>query len=323
MSNILNLKKASKQSLQGIKDQAASYIPTKQNYKDDRYWQPVVDKNNNGSAIIRFLPGVEIGNSTEYEQPFVRKWSHGFKDPNTGLWYIENNLNTIDAKDPCTDFNSQLWKSGDPEKKEQARRQKRKLGYISNIMVLKHPARPEDEGKVFLYQYGQKIFDKIMEKVIPPEDELEPEKTPEPVQVFDFWEGANFRLKIKNVEGFRNYDSSSFDTTKPLSDNDAELQAIFSQEHSLLAEIAPDKFKSYDELHARLYEVLGYTKKEDVEREVAQRSATSRVADRVTLKTKEIEEVPFDVDEDGVVTDKPVVSSSGSDFFKKLKAAKV
>lgn len=321
MSNILKLKKANKgNALATMKSHAESYN-TKQNYKDDRYWQPVVDKNNTGNAIIRFLPGIQIKDSEEYEQPFVRKWSHGFKGP-TGLWYIENNLNTLDnANDPCTDYNSQLWKTGDSELREQARRQKRKLSYISNILVLKHPARPDDEGKVFLYQYGQKVFDKVMEKMIPPEDELDPDNTPDPVNVFDLWEGANLRLRIKNVEGFRNYDSSTFDAPKPISDDDAELEAIFSQEHSLLTEVAPDKFKSYAELQKRLFEVLDIAGDKEDE---APRSETPKkpTAVKSTIKMEE-SEVPFDVDEDGVVTDKPVTTSStGSEFFKRLKAAK-
>src|SRR5882757_9322414 len=161
---------------------------------------PVTDKADNGSAIIRFLPGVFVAGTDDQEESFVRKWYHSFQNLSNKMWYIENNLNTLNnAKDPVTDYNSKLWKTEDLVLRKQVSRQKRKLAYISNIYVIKHPGRPEDEGKVFLYQYGQKIFDKIKEKLFPPEDEPDLES----VDVFDFEVGANFRLRIKKVEGFR------------------------------------------------------------------------------------------------------------------------
>lgn len=322
MSNILKLKKANKaSSLAKLKEQAESYN-TKTNYKDDRYWQPVVDKNNTGSAIIRFLSGTPIPETNDFEPDLVRKWSHGFKGP-TGLWYIENSLTTLDnARDPCTEYNSKLWKTGDPEDREQARRQKRKLSYTSNILVVKHPGRPEDEGKVFLYKYGQKIYDKIMEKVDPKPDELDPNNIPEALNIFDYEDGANFRLKIKNVASFRNYDESSFDAPRAISKDESELALIQSKQYSLLDEIAPDKFKSYQELQTRLFEVLDLDK-DDAEdrprRSEAPRRATATAT--TTITESDDDEPPFDVDEDGVVTDKP--STSSSEFFRKLKTAKV
>jgi hypothetical protein len=301
--------------IQTLTKQMEAVTPSAKNYKDDRYWRPVVDKSNNGSAIIRFLPGIAIvGADDEYEPPFVRKWSHGFKGP-TGLWYIENNRNTLDdQKDPCTDYNSMLWNSGDPENVAQAKRQKRKLGYISNIYVVKHPANPEDEGKVFLYEYGKKVYDKINEKVFPPADEDDIE----PIPVFDFWKGANFRLRIKDVEGYRNYDSSSFDAPKPLFDDDAKLEEIFNQEHSLLAEVAPDKFKSYDELKKRLNEVLGikddYVDEEEPKRSEPKVQKSSEPKRAAVPENDMDDDVPFDAD--------PPKSSGANDpktFFAKLK----
>ena len=210
---------------------------------DDRYWQPEVDKAGNGYAIIRFLPA-----PVNEELPWVRMWNHGFQGP--GGWYIENSLTTLNQTDPVAEYNSKLWNSGNDKDKEIARKQKRRLSYIANIYVVKDPAHPENEGKVFLFKFGKKIFDKINEKMNP---QFEDEK---PTNPFDLWAGANFRLKIRKVEGYRNYDKSEFDEPAPLSDDDDNMEAIWKSEYSLAELVAPDKFKSYDELKKRLDKVL-------------------------------------------------------------------
>ena len=211
---------------------------------DTRFWKPEVDKAGNGYAVIRFLPA-----SKGEDIPWVRLFSHGFQGP--GGWYIENSLTTLNKKDPVGEYNSTLWNRGDEAGKEQARKQKRRLSYISNIYVVKDPAHPENEGKVFLYKFGKKIFDKINDQMNP---EFEDES---PVNPFDLWEGANFKMKIRNVEGYRNYDKSEFDGQSPLLDDDDELETIWGTQYSLQEFVDPKNFKSYEELHARLNRVLG------------------------------------------------------------------
>ena len=212
--------------------------------KDERFWQPEVDKAGNGYAVIRFLPPPK-----GEDLPWVRIWNHAFQGP-TGKWYIENSLTTLSKQDPVSELNSELWNSGTEDNKNIARKQKRKLVYTSNIYIVKDPAHPENEGKVFLYKFGKKIFDKVKDAMQPTyEDE-------EPVNPFDFWKGANFKLKIRNVEGYRNYDKSEFDTAAPLLDDDDELEAIWSKEYSLQEFLDPKNFKSYDELKAKLEQVL-------------------------------------------------------------------
>lgn len=220
---------------------------------DDRFWKLSVDKTGNGFAVIRFLPPPE-----GEDLPFVRIYSHGFQGP--GGWYIENSLTTLGQKDPVSEHNTQLWNNGTDAGKEQARKQKRKLTYVSNIYVVKDPANPENEGKVFLFKYGKKIFDKIMDAAKPEyEDEVA-------IEAFDFWKGANFKLKAKNVAGYRNYDSSEFGPQSVLSPdggadsdemNDLALEQIWKREYSLQELISPDKFKTYEELKKRLDSVLG------------------------------------------------------------------
>jgi len=211
---------------------------------DERFWSLTCDKAGNGAAVIRFLPAPD-----GEDLPFVKLYSHAFQGPNG--WYIENSLTTINQKDPLGEYNSTLWNNGTEAGKEQARKQKRKLSYISNIYVVKDPANPENEGKTFLYKYGKKIFDKIMEAMQP---EMEDDESIDP---FDFWNGANFKLMAKNVAGYRNYDSSKFMKQGALLDDDDELEAIWKKQYSLQEFIAPDQFKSYDELKKRLDYVLG------------------------------------------------------------------
>lgn len=212
--------------------------------EDTRFWKPDVDKAGNGYAVIRFLPAPE-----GEDIPWVRLWDHGFQGP--GGWYIENSLTTLGKPDPVSEYNSKLWNSGIEANKEIVRKQKRRLKYIANIMVVSDPKHPENEGKVFLYQFGKKIFDKINEAMNPAfEDET-------PINPFDFWEGANFKLKIRQVEGYRNYDKSEFDASSTLLDSDEELEAVWNKQYSLQEFLDPKNFKSYDQLQARLNKVLG------------------------------------------------------------------
>lgn len=214
---------------------------------DDRFWYPEVDKAGNGYAVIRFLDSPR-----NEDMPFIRIWSHSFKGP-TGLWYINNSLTTIGKTDPVGELNTKLWNESTDDNspsRKQAREQKRKLTYISNILVIKDSATPSNEGKVFLYKFGKKIFDKIKEKTDP---QFEDEK---PMNPFDMINGANFKLKIRNLDGYRNYDKSEFDDVSPLSNDDNEIDRIWSQAHSLQQFIAPDQFKTYDELKQRLNTVL-------------------------------------------------------------------
>ena len=216
-------------------------------YKDERLWKPEMGKDGNGYAVIRFLPAPE-----GEDMPWVRLFSHAFQGP-TGKWFIENSLTTMNQKDPVSEYNTQLWNTGVEADKELARKQKRKLQYYSNVLVVSDPKHPENEGKVFLYRYGKKIFDKLMESMQPAfEDETA-------VNPFDFWEGAEFKLKLRMLDGYWNYDKSEFSTPSEIAPTDEEIESIWKQTHSLQEIVAPDQFKSYDELKARLDEVLSGT----------------------------------------------------------------
>jgi len=214
---------------------------------EGKFWKPTRDKAGNGFAIIRFLPP-----AAGEEMPFIRMWDHGFQGP-TGLWYIENSLTTINQDDPVSELNSKLWNSGVEADKEQARKQKRRLKYVSNIYVVKDSGNPDNDGKVFLFSYGKKIFDKLNDLMNP---QFEDEK---PINPFDLWEGANFRLKIRQFEGYANYDKSEFDAAAPLFEDDDKLEEVWKQEHSLNELIDPKHFKPYAELKAKLYRVLNLT----------------------------------------------------------------
>jgi hypothetical protein len=211
---------------------------------DERLYKPELDKSGNGFAVIRFLPAPE-----GEELPWAKMYSHAFQGP--GGWYIENSLTTIGQKDPLGEYNRELWNTGTEANKETVRKQKRKLNYYSNIYVVKDPTNPQNEGKVFLFKYGKKIFDKIMEAMQP---EFEDET---PINPFDFWGGANFKLKIVKKDGYWNYDKSEFGPVEPLLKDDDAMEAIWKKEYSLSAITAPDQFKSYEELDLRLNMVLG------------------------------------------------------------------
>ena len=211
---------------------------------DERLWKPELDKTGNGYAVIRFLPAPD-----GEEIPWAKLYSHAFQGP--GGWYIENSLTTSGGKDPVSEYNRELWNSGNESDKDVVRRQKRKLSYYANIYVVKDPTNPQNEGTVRLYKFGKKIFDKVMEAMQP---EFEDES---PINPFDFWQGANFKLKIVKKDGYWNYDKSEFAEVTPLLDDDDALEALWKKEYSLAAVTAPDQFKSYDDLQKRLKYVLG------------------------------------------------------------------
>jgi len=211
---------------------------------DDRLWKPEMDKTGNGYAVIRFLPAPD-----GEDLPWVKMYSHGFQGP--GGWYIENSLTTIGQKDPVSEYNRTLWNSGNDKDKEIVRKQKRKLSYYANIYVVKDHANPANDGNVFLFKFGKKIFDKIMAAMQP---EFEDET---PINPFDFWQGANFKLKIRKVDGYWNYDKSEFDSPSALLDDDDALEALWKTQHSLAAMTAADQFKTYEQLQTRLDYVLG------------------------------------------------------------------
>ena len=261
--NFSNLKKQSSKFDNLLKEVDKLHNPTyEKDDSTDNYWKPTPDKTGNALAVIRFLPGPAVDGDDAL--PFVRYFDHGFQNKVTGKWYIEKSLTTFDEKDPVSEYNSQLWNStqddNSPERK-QARDQKRRLHYVSNIYVVSDPKNPENEGKVFLFKYGKKIFDKIT-KMMNPDLESEPRINP-----FDLWKGANFKLKMtrQNVNmggrniSFPNYDESVFLTAGPLNENDDELESIWKGEYSLKDIIDRKNFKSYDELKRRLDDVMGLT----------------------------------------------------------------
>ena len=228
---------------------AAEAVSTKtetKSYIDERFWKPTQDKAGTGYAVIRFLPAKE-----GEDLPWVRYWDHGFKGQ-TGLWYIENSLTTINQPDPVSEMNTLLWNSGREEDKATARERKRRLHYVSNILVISDSSNPASEGKVFLYRFGKKIFDKIM-------DAMQPQFADEsPVNPFDFWEGADFKLKIRKVDGWTNYDASEFSAVSALADgDDSALEEVYKKEYALSEFTSPENYKSYDELKAKLNRVLG------------------------------------------------------------------
>lgn len=227
-------------------EQAGGAPQEQKSYGDERMWKATVDKAGNGYAVLRFLPAPE-----GEELPWVRYWDHGFKGP-TGLWYIENSLTSIGQPDPVSEMNSRLWNSGNEDDKTLVRERKRRQHYVTNIYVVSDPSNPANEGKIMLYKFGKKIFDKIMDSMKPQfQDES-------PVNPFDFWKGADFKLKIRQVEGYRNYDKSEFASQSALFEGaEDKLTHIYSQVHSLKAFVEPSNYKTYDELKTKLLRVLG------------------------------------------------------------------
>jgi len=240
------LQKARKKALEKLQGEAEKISAGGKSFGDDRLWKPTIDKAGNGYAVIRLLPSPDVD-----ETPWTRYWDHGFQGP-TGKWYIERSLTSIGQDDPVSVSNSALWATGREEDKDTVRKRKRRLHYVSNILVVSDPANPSNDGKVFLFQYGKKIFDKIV-------DVMQPEFADEkPINPFDLWEGVNFKLKIRNVEGYRNYDKSEFDKTPtPASKDETRLKEIYDSLYSLKEFTDPKNYKSYAELEAKMIAVLG------------------------------------------------------------------
>ena len=254
----------------------------KNSYADERFWKPELDKSGNGYAVFRFLPAVK-----GEDLPWARLWSHAFQGP--GGWYIENSLTTLNKKDPVSESNSLLWNSGVEADKEIATKRKRKLSYIANILVVNDAKHPENEGQIKLFKFGKKIFDKITEAMKP---EFEDEK---PINPFDFWEGANFKLKIRKVDGYWNYDKSEFDSPSPIKSNDDEIQQVWDKQYALKTFLAPENFKSYDELKSKLDKVLSGVRNTGTAEDVAippaaQVSKPDVVAEAVSAPTPAVEE---------------------------------
>jgi len=244
-------------SAEKLADEVAKLDPSsRKRVEDTRFWRPQTDKAGNGYAVIRFLPSKE---EDDLVVPFVSVYDHGFQGP-SGKWYIENSLTSIGKEDPVSELNQKLWNSGREEDKDTVRRQKRRLHYLTNIYVVKDPAQPQNEGQVFLYRIGTKIYNKIKEAMNPPVEFEE-----KPIVPYDFWEGANFKLKIRKVEGYLNYDNSSFDEQSSLLDGeDDEIEKVYEKIQSLKQFINPEGkdvngyalFKPYAELKKKLYNVL-------------------------------------------------------------------
>ena len=264
-------------------------------YVDDRFWKPELDKTGNGYAVLRFLPAVK-----DEDLPWVKMWSHAFQGP--GGWYIENSLTTMNQKDPVSEENSRLWNSGIEADKEIARKRKRKLSYYANVLIVSDPKHPENEGQVKLFKFGKKIFDKITDKMQP---QFEDEK---PVNPFDFWEGADFKLKIRKVDGFWNYDKSEFDSTKEIAENDEAIEGIWSKQYPLKPFLEESNFKTYDELKSKLDKVLTGSR------------STGTVEDMVTPPSLS-ETKPEPVVSETVADSSPVASDNDDEtlsYFSKL-----
>jgi len=236
-----NLKKNSLSSIDRLTSEATKINKSSESYKDDRFWRPELDKSSNGFAVIRFLPAVD-----GEDLPWAKYYSHGFQGK--GGWFIENCPTTLGQKCPVCESNSELWNSGMEKDKDIARNRKRRLHYVSNIMIVSDPANPQNEGKVFLYKFGKKIFDKINEAMNPEFDDEEK------INPFDVWGGANFKLKVRKVAGFINYDKSEFESASALFDgDDAKLEEIWKTQYALTEFTDAKNFKSYDELRTKRY----------------------------------------------------------------------
>lgn len=286
MATLAQYKKNSQADLDKISKELSKLKSGSQNYnsEDDRFWQPATDKSGNGYAVIRFLPAIE-----GEEVPWVRIFSHGFKGP-TGSWYIENSLTTLKQPDPVAEYNNRLWNSGIESDKEVARVQKRRLTFISNILVVKDAANPANEGKVFLFKYGKKIFDKLNEAMNPQFDDETPVNPFHPVT------GANFKLKIRQVEGYRNYDKSELDEVSQVTEDEKEWARIQKSMHSLQQFLDPSNFKSYDELKAKLDRVLGASEVSSSKKAVSEDNVVSLPKGKTAARREEFDDEDEDLD---------------------------
>ena len=290
----LKRSKSNLDTLIGELNKVAEPQSQKQSYSDDRFWKPELDKSGNGYAVFRFLPAVK-----NEDLPWARLWSHAFQGP--GGWYIENSLTTLNKKDPVSESNSLLWNSGVEADKEIARKRKRKLSYIANVLIINDAKHPENEGQVKLFKFGKKIFDKITEAMKP---EFEDEK---PINPFDFWEGANFKLKIRKVDGYWNYDKSEFDSPTAIADNDEAIEEIWNKQYALKPFLAPENFKSYDELKSKLDKVLSGVRNTGTAEDVAIPPTATKPEPVATTETVATPDV--DNEDDGDET---------LDYFSKL-----
>jgi hypothetical protein len=273
MQSFSDLKNSRQKSIDKINQKLLEQSEASKGFADDvRFWKADLDKSGNGYAVLRFLPA-----PPDEDLPWAKSWNHGFQG--VGGWYIEECPTTVGKKCPVCEYNSSLWNSGIEANKDIARKQKRRLVYVSNIYVIKDPANSENEGKIHLYKFGKKIFDKVNDLMNP---EFEDES---PVNPFDLWEGANFRLKIRKVDGYNNFDKSEFDSPSAMLDGDDEkLEELWNKEY-LLAEFTDDsKFKEFDELKSRLDRVLNSNSESGI------RVETSKPA----FPTPMSSEVPFD-----------------------------
>jgi hypothetical protein len=242
MASFKDMKKNRMANLESLSKQVEK-LAEKPSYEDERIWKLERDKSGNGYAVIRFLPA-----AVNEDVPWVRIWTHGFKGP--GGWYIENSLTTLGKDDPVSKANTALWNSGIDSDKNIARERRRKLNYYSNIYIVEDSMNPDNAGKVFLFRYGKKIFEKIT-------GAMNPEFADEtPLNPFDFWEGANFKIKMRQVDGFPNYDKSEFTDKCPLSEEEKKMEDVWSQQYSLNEIIEEKNFKNYAELEARFNTVI-------------------------------------------------------------------
>lgn len=294
MSSFSNLKKSSGSSLERLSKAVEAMNTSNFNEEEEKYWKCELDKSSNGYAIIRFLPSPAVDGDDGL--PWVKYYDHGFQGP--GGWYIEKSLTSINEKDPLGEYNSELWATGIEANKELARKQKRRLHYVSNVYIVKDPKNPENEGQVKLFKFGKKIFEKITQAMNP---QFEDDK---PIDPFDFWGGANFKLKIRKVEGYQNYDLSEFDSPAPLFEEEDEMERIWNKEYSLKEILDRKNFKTYDELKARLDRVLGVSSPN-----VSRGNTFEAVkAQRIENEEKKID-VPFDTNGE---------SDDDLDYFSKL-----
>ena len=280
-----DFKKKSKNNIEQLAKKLEEDIGTKKDFKDDRFWRPELDKTGSGYAVIRFLPAVD-----GEDIPWAKIYSHAFRGK--GGWFIENCPTAIGQKCPVCEINNELWNSGIESDKNIARDRKRKLNYISNILVVSDPANPQNEGKVFLFKYGKKIFDKIQEAMKPDfQDE-------NPVNPFDFWGGANFRMKIRNVAGYVNYDKSEFDSPSALYEgDDKKLEVLWKKQYALKEFSDVSNFKSYDDLKKKVNTVLGSNIRDtDVDQTTVEDDIDEPMTPKASTKKKGLPDPDDDMD---------------------------
>lgn len=295
MSSFANLKRSSGSNIDKLTKAVESMSAAKFNDGEDNYWKCELDKSYNGYAVIRFLPAPAMDGDDSL--PWIKYYDHGFQG--NGGWFIEKSLTSINLADPVSEYNSELWNSGIEANKDLARKQKRRLHYVANIYVVKDPRHPENEGRVMLFRFGKKIFEKITQAMNPQfEDDVA-------IDPFDLWSGANFKLKIRRVDGYQNYDLSEFESSAPLFDDDAKLEEVWNKEHSLKELLDPKNFKTYAELKTKLDRVLGLS-----------RSPSSTASTIETVKANKIEEKEREIEES--FSTSSFDDSEDLDFFNEL-----